>query len=69
MKRRKMENNSIKKLDEISEDLIKKERSSKSKDKKKDIAWDENEIRKEKRVGRKRVSLKFVNQFFFLIEF
>lgn len=58
MKRRKLENNSIKKLDEIPDDLLKKERSSRSKDKKKDIAWDENEIRKEKRIGRKRVSFE-----------
>lgn len=36
-------------------DEIKKERNSKSKDKKKDQSWDENEMRKEKRVGRKRV--------------
>lgn len=60
MKRRKLDGNAIKKNDDIPslqpDDLTKKERSSKTKDKKKDAVWDENEIRKEKRIGRKRVS-------------
>lgn len=40
----------------IQLDETKKERNSKSKDKKDKQSWDENEMRKEKRVGRKRVS-------------
>lgn len=61
MKRRKLDGNVIKKIEEIpplqTDDVTKKERSSKTKDKKKDAVWDENEIRKEKRVARKRVSI------------
>lgn len=52
----------------IQPDEIKKERNSKSKDKKDKQSWDDNLMRKEKRAGRKRVSA-IINLIFIIFIF
>lgn len=70
-----MDNSLKKSLDDVPIiiDDVKKERSSKSKDRK-EKSWDEGEVRKEKKVGRKRESkwkyspvLKLILRFYYLI--